>query len=55
MVHGDDFVILAHGREISWLHEELKKKFDLKLKSVIGPEDTDDKSMRVLSRMITLD
>ena len=53
VVHGDDFTILADHRVIEWFVEGLRKRFDWKLKGIIGPGKEDQKEMRVLNRVVT--
>ena len=55
VVHGDDFTILADQKVIEWFVEGLRKRFELKLKGIIGPGKEDQKEMRVLNRVVTWD
>ena len=52
LVHGDDFVQLATQPEIDKMDLLLRSKYTVKLVSVIGPEERDDKEMCVLNRII---
>ena len=47
-MHGDDFTILAHGKDIVEYRRQMKKKFEITFKGMIGPDDGDVKTMRVL-------
>ena len=50
-VHGDDFTVLGHIDDLNWFQKEIKPKFETKVGGIIGPEDTDDKSVKVLNRI----
>ena len=52
-VNGDDFVSTADGKDLCWFGKVLSSKFDIKTK-IIGHEDNDDKSVRILNRIITV-
>ena len=52
MIHGDDFTILAHRDQAKWLHAELKKKYEIELRGMIGPSPHDDKTATILNRLI---
>jgi len=52
MVHGDDFVSVGSERQLKWMKVVLESKFETKT-SVVGPEAHDNKSVRVLNRIIT--
>ena len=55
VVHGDDFTSLATGDQCDWLAKELKKHFDLKVRGVLGSGPKDDKSSRILNRIVSWD
>jgi len=52
MVHGDDFVSVASDKQLKWMKTVLEGKFETKT-VIIGPEINDQKSARVLNRIIT--
>ena len=52
MVHGDDFVTAGSERQLTWFKGILESKFETKSK-IIGPERHDDKSAKVLNRIIS--
>ena len=52
VVHGDDFTVLAFDKQLDWFRQEIAKKFDVKFRGKIGPADSDQKSMRILNRVI---
>ena len=53
VVHGDDFTFLGDDPSLRWITEELKKVYELKVKATLGPEPHDDKSVRILNRIVT--
>ena len=52
VVHGDDFIALGWEADLDWYRGVLMGKFEAKVNGRIGPGRRDDKSMRVLNRMI---
>ena len=52
MVHGDDFVSVASGVQLQWFKKILESKFETKT-TIVGPEMKDEKTVRVLNRIIT--
>ena len=53
VVHGDDFTVLAEEEQLDWFRREISKKFDAKFRGRIGPDIGDDKSIRILNRIVT--
>ena len=53
VVHGDDFTIMADEQQLDWFRPEISNKFDAKFRGRIGPDITDDKSTRILNRIVT--
>ena len=51
MVHGDDFVSTGPSASLKWLEDALNKAFKIKT-SLIGPEKTDNKELKILNRII---
>ncbi len=51
VIHGDDFTILGKEKQLNWFKEKIKEKFEVKFKARLGPEEGDDKSVRVLNRV----
>ncbi len=51
-VHGDDYVSAGEKKDIKWLEAELERKYEITT-TIIGPENDDEKSVRVLNRLIT--
>jgi len=52
MVHGDDFVSAASDMQLRWFKKVLESKFETKT-TIVGPEAKDEKTVRVLNRIIT--
>jgi hypothetical protein len=52
VIHGDDFTILGKEKQLNWFKERIKEKFEVKFKARLGPEEDDDKSVRVLNRVV---
>ena len=50
-VHGDDFLIVASDDSLQWLKYHMEKKYQLKYNS-IGPDEENDKELRILNRII---
>ena len=55
VVHGDDFTVLAEEEKLDWFRREISKRFEVKFRGRIGPDVGDDKSIRILNRVITWD
>ena len=53
VVHGDDFTILGWSNQLDWFWKEVQLKFESKHRGRIGPDDKDEKEMRILSRIVT--
>jgi hypothetical protein len=52
-VHGDDFVIRTLRRNVEQFVKGISKHLITKVKAILGPRPNDDKSIRILNRMIT--
>jgi len=53
VVHGDDFTSLGNDEALDWLHEKLAGEYEFKKKARLGPDEGDDKSARLLNRVIS--
>jgi hypothetical protein len=53
VVHGDDFTVLGHARELDWFRQKIKERYEVKIRARIGSEIKDDKSVRILNRIVT--
>ena len=53
VIHGDDITVLAVQGGVEWMKKQLQTRYDAKLSAVLGPGRSDDKSVRILSRIVT--
>jgi hypothetical protein len=52
VVHGDDFTMLGEERELDWFRQMIGQKFEVKFRGRLGPCQGDQKSMRILNRVV---
>ncbi len=52
VVHGDDFTVLGDKLDLNWLAHSMKQKFELKVKAMLGSDKEDDKTVRILNRIV---
>ena len=48
-MHGDDFTLLGSDEDLDWFEEEIKKKFEVKIRGRLRPGHNDMKSSRILT------
>ncbi len=53
VIHGDDFTLLGYEESLDWFIEMVKKKVGYKHRGRLGPEDKDDKAIRILNRLVS--
>ena len=53
VIHGDDITVLASQGGVGWMKQQLQTRYDIKLSAVLGPGRNDDKSVRILNRIVT--
>ena len=53
VVHGDDFTILGDEQQLNWFRQRIKTRFEVKCRGRIGGDEGDDKSIRILNRIVT--
>ena len=53
-VHGDDFSALGEEDDLRWLEAKMREKYELKVRGLLGFDPSDDKSIRVLNRIISI-
>ena len=51
--HGDDFTNIGTEDNLDWFKSSIKKTFEFKHKARLGPDARDDKSVRILNRIIS--
>ena len=54
VVHGDDFVSTGDGADLEWLRMLFETKFEIST-NVLGQEPEDEKQLKVLNRIITVE
>ena len=52
VVHGDDFVFLGPGSALGQVRRHMQKWYELKVRSMLGPEPGDDKQATILGRIL---
>jgi len=52
LVHGDDFISLGVEQEVRWFHKQMLRAYEVKIRGILGPEQHDDKAIRLLNRII---
>ncbi len=52
VVHGDDFTVLRHDNQLDWFREKISETFEVKFRARLGPSKGDDKSVRILNRVV---
>ena len=51
-VHGGDFTVLAERRELDWFRMKMQGRYSVKFRGRLGPGKDDDKSIRILNRIV---
>ena len=51
---GDVFLLVGEEVDLKWISEEMAKWFEIKVRAVLGPEEKDDKEVRMLNRYVRL-
>ena len=52
VVHGDDFTVLGYAKDLDWFRKTIVERVEVKFRGRIGPAKHDDKSIRLLNRVI---
>lgn len=52
-IHGDDLTILGEEEDVLWIETQLKKRWTMTRKALLGPEPHHDKAVHDLNRVIT--
>ena len=53
VIHGDDFTLLGNEGALDWFRERIQERFEVKLRGRLGPDNNDNKSVRILNRIVT--
>ena len=51
-MHGGNFTSLGEGADLDWYEAAIGKLFELKLRARIGPDEKDDKEVRIMNRIV---
>ena len=52
VVHGDDCTALGSEFALDWFRREISKRYEVKFRGRIGPDETYEKNIIVLSRIV---
>jgi hypothetical protein len=52
VVHGDDFTLLGKEGELDWFRQMISERFEVKFRGRLGPCHSDQKSIRILNRVV---
>ena len=52
VVHGDDFTLLGSEADLHWFRKQIAQRYEVKFRVRIGADAGDEKSIRVLNRVI---
>ena len=53
VIHGDDFALLGSSVALDWFRDRIQGKFEAKFRGRLGPDNGDDKAVRILNRHVT--
>ena len=52
-VQGDDFTVLGHTEQFDWFRRQISERYEVKFRGRIGPTEEDDRSIRILNRVVS--
>ena len=52
VIYGDDFTLLGDEVALDWFRKSIKATYEVSVKGRLGADDKDDKSARLLNRVI---
>ena len=52
VVHGDDFTVSGLEGDLDWFRAKIQERFEVKFRGRLGPGAEDDKSIRILNRVV---
>ena len=55
VIHGDDFTLSGGDDDLDWFREKIKNKMDVKFRARLGAGSKDDKSVRILNRVLSVE
>ena len=47
------WTVLASSVNLDWFHQRFDERFEVKFRGRLGPEQKDDKSIRILNRVVS--
>ena len=53
LLHGDDFIITGDSMQSAWMESRLNEGLILKRRAIVGPDDSDEKTVTILNRLVT--
>ena len=53
VTHGDDFTLLGNEEALDWFRGKIQEKFEIQFRGRLGLGNGDDKSVRILHRIVT--
>merc|ERR1711940_492141 len=52
VVHGDDFTVSGLEGDLDWFRAKIQQKIEVKFRGRLGPGVRDDRSIRILNRVV---
>jgi hypothetical protein len=52
VAHGDDFTALGYEPDLDWFRKMISERYEVKFRGRLGPGRNDDKSVRILNRIV---
>ena len=52
VVHGDDFTFCGYGDDLKWITKMMESWFEIKVRAVLGDDESDDKEATILGRTV---
>ena len=53
VVHGDDFTTLGEESDLTWLSAQFKKRFKIKVRGILGPDNHDTHEITLLNKVVS--
>ena len=51
-MHGDDYVSVGQPRQLEWMEQQLKSKYQIKTQ-ILGPDDEHMEEIKIFNRIVT--
>ena len=52
VIHGDDLTNLGNENSLDWFRRRIEERFEVKFRARLGPDAKDDRSVRILNRVV---